>query len=94
MRRRRTRLGAALALAIAVASSGCYGSFAVTRELWHKNRRVEGRAGREIVFLALILVPVYECALLVDVLVFNTIELFTGDNPLGDHTEDDYSGEP
>lgn len=88
MRRTRRRL-AALALVIASASSGCYGSFAITQEVYKRNRRVDGRAAREGVFIALILVPVYEVALLADMLVFNTIELISGDNPLVDRYDGD-----
>jgi len=87
--RGRRRFGAALALSLFAASSGCYGSFAVTREVYKRNKHVEGRAAKDGVFLALIIVPVYEAALLADMLVFNTIELFSGDNPLLDHDEDD-----
>jgi hypothetical protein len=86
---RTQKLLAALALVIASASGGCYGSFAVTREVYSRNRRVDGKAAREGVFIALILVPVYECALIADLLVFNTVELFTGDNPLGDDRDPD-----
>ncbi|HZU95764.1 MAG TPA: DUF3332 family protein [Planctomycetota bacterium] len=86
--RTRRRL-AALALALLVASSGCFGSFAVTRSVYRANDHVEGQAAREGVFLALVIVPVYEAALLVDLLVFNTIELFGGHNPLDDSSPDD-----
>ncbi len=87
--RRSQRLLAAIALVIASVSGGCYGSFAITHEVYKRNRRVDGRAAREGVFLALIIIPVYEAALLADMLVFNTIELISGDNPLVDRYDDD-----
>ena len=85
---------AALALALFVASSGCFGSFAVTRSVYRANNHVEGQAAREGVFLALVIVPVYEAALLVDLLVFNTIELFGGHNPLDDDSSPDDDTHP
>jgi hypothetical protein len=86
---RRRGLLAALALVLFVASSGCYGTFAVTRSVYRANDHVEGQAAREGVFLALMIVPVYEAAVLVDLLVFNTIELFGGHNPLDDSLQED-----
>jgi hypothetical protein len=91
---RTRRLLAALALASACASGGCYGSFAVTKSLYAHNQRVDGKGAREGVFLALIIVPVYECALLADLLVFNTIELLSGDNPMHRSELEDYDSSP
>lgn len=70
------------------ASSGCIGEFALTRDVYRRNRSIDSKAGREAAFLALCIVPVYEAALLADVLVFNAVELFSGENPLPEHPED------
>lgn len=59
---------------------GCIGTFALTREVWSRNSSIENKIGREALFLALILVPVYEVTLIADMLVFNTAELFTDEN--------------
>jgi hypothetical protein len=93
MRRTRKprRTYAALALALLGASSGCYGSFAVTRDVYHRNQHIEGRAARDGVFVALLIAPVYEIALLADLIVFNTWELITGDNPILDGSAADDS---
>ena len=91
--RTRHRLGA-LALALLTATSGCYGSFAVTREIWKRNRKIEGSAAREAVFAGLVIFPVYEVAFLSDLFIFNAIELFTGDNPLLETVEEDEPGAP
>jgi hypothetical protein len=80
---------AALVLTFLVLSGGCYGSFAVTREVYRHNDHVDGQAAREGVFLALIIIPVYEAAVLADLLVFNTVELLSGHNPLDDRITDD-----
>ncbi len=38
----------------------------------------------EIAFLAMVIIPVYPIALTADVLLFNTIEYWTGDGIIGD----------
>jgi hypothetical protein len=73
---------AALALACL---GGCYGQFAVTREVLKRNANVESAPAREGIFLALLIVPVYEVSVLADLLVFNAVELATGENPARDH---------
>lgn len=38
----------------------------------------------EVIFLALHVIPVYPIALAADVIVFNTIQYWSGDNPIND----------
>ncbi len=84
----RNRTLAAFALALLCAGHGCYGSFTATRTVYKRNARVEGRPAREGVFLALTIIPVYEVCLLADLLIFNTIELFGGENPIAERSDD------
>ncbi len=84
---RRSRLALALAAALAVSScGGCFGKFALTRDLYEKNKSVTGKTARAGIFFVLIIVPIYECALLGDLLIFNPIEFFSGDNVLDEPT--------
>lgn len=70
-------------VAVAVLQSGCFGSFQLVRGLYGFNRDVSQSAlVQEIVFLALVILPVYSLAALGDALIFNTIEFWTGDNPV------------
>ena len=69
-------------LCIGVLVSGCYGPFNLTRRLHHWNGQVGGKWANEIVFLVLIWLPVYSLASLGDGLIFNSIEFWTGDNPI------------
>lgn len=69
-------------------TTACYGPFNLTRTLYKWNGEVQ-RAGdieakwmREGVFLALVLLPVYGISLLADAVVFNSIEFWTGQNPI------------
>lgn len=71
------------ALALALCSSGCFGSFNMTRKVHHWNDTVSGDKWiKELVFLAFVWVPVYGVAGLGDVGLFNTIEFWSGNNPI------------
>jgi Domain of unknown function (DUF3332) len=82
-----------LAALVLVGLGGCFGQFAVTSEVVKRNSELETAPAREVIFLALLIVPVYEVSLLADVLVFNTIELVTGTNPVHEHDEPAEPGE-
>ncbi|TAL38902.1 MAG: DUF3332 family protein [Spirochaetes bacterium] len=75
----------ALALVLCIscgAMISCYGSYI----LWHKVYRWNGTIGnqwaRSIVHLLLWIVPVYEICGIIDFLILNTLEFWTGSNPL------------
>jgi len=70
-------------LLVAVVLTSCYGSFKITRSLYEWNGTVGDKFVNELVFLAFIIVPVYEVASLVDAVVLNTIEFWSGSNPMG-----------
>jgi len=66
-----------------VTASGCFGSFNLTRKLWGWNKGVsDEKFVRELVFLGLNVVPVYSIAGFIDVIVTNSIEFWTGTNPV------------
>ena len=74
---------AVAAVAVAFASSGCFGSFALTRKLYNWNNTVsQDKWIKEVIFIVLAWAPVYELAGLGDAVVFNSIEFWTGDNPI------------
>lgn len=76
-------LACALAGLLPLAGAGCYGSFNLTRKVYRFNRTASpDRWVREIVFLALVIVPIYEIATLLDALVLNSLEFWTGRNPV------------
>jgi hypothetical protein len=79
----RTASHKVLAMAcIAVLLSGCYGPFNLTQRLHRWNGQTGGRWTNELVFLVFVYVPVYGIAMLADGLVFNSVEFWTGDNPV------------
>jgi len=65
-----------------VVLSGCYGPFNLTRRLYQWNGQVNGKWEREFVFILLAWAPVYSLAVLGDAIVFNSMEFWTGNNPV------------
>jgi hypothetical protein len=62
--------------------TGCFGSFSATRRLWGWNDDVGDKWVNWLVFLGLCILPVYELFVLGDVLVLNSVEFWTGSNPV------------
>lgn len=62
--------------------SSCIGSFGLFNRLSSWNRSVGNKFVNELVFLAFNIVPVYGVAYLADVLVINSIEFWSGSNPM------------
>lgn len=76
-------IGAALCLAAAALGPGCYGAFRLTHTVATFNREVSrSPVARELVFVAFVLVPVYEVSVVADLLVLNPAELIRHRNPL------------
>ncbi|HPS59457.1 MAG TPA: DUF3332 domain-containing protein [Spirochaetota bacterium] len=76
----------ALSLALGIASiQGCIGTFGLTGKLYNFNKGIGNKWINELVFFVLIVVPVYEIALVVDALIFNSLEFWTGSNPVSMH---------
>jgi hypothetical protein len=71
-----------VALAVLVGLSGCYGNFNLTRKLWKWNGTIGTKWVNEAAFLGLVILPVYEFASLGDAIIFNSIEFWTGKNPV------------
>jgi hypothetical protein len=66
-----------------VGTSGCFGSFNMTRKLYGFNKTVsKDKFVQELVFLGLNVVPIYGIAGFIDVVVGNTVEFWTGTNPI------------
>ncbi len=70
-------------LAAVLLVSGCYGPFNLTRRLYRWNGQVsQGKWEKEFVFILLAYVPVYGLTIAGDALVFNSMEFWTGKNPV------------
>ena len=64
--------------------SSCVGSFGLFNRLSSWNQGVGNKFVNELVFLAFNIVPVYGVAYLADALVINSIEFWSGSNPVAD----------
>ncbi len=78
---RRGRVGLGI-VSLGIFLSGCYGPFNLTRRLYQWNGEVGTTWEREFMFLLLAWAPVYGIAVLGDALVFNSMEFWTGNNPV------------
>ena len=72
----------AIALASAFMFSSCIGNFALTRKVLDWNQQVGNKFVNELVFV--VFLPVYSVAMLADGLVLNSIEFWSGTNPVAD----------
>lgn len=64
-------------------STGCFGSFQLTRKLHAFNKSVsDDKFVQELVFLAFAVPQIYSLVAGADALIFNTVEFWTGKNPV------------
>ncbi|RPH30626.1 MAG: DUF3332 domain-containing protein [Bacteroidales bacterium] len=69
-------------LAIGSTQLSCIGSFKLTGKVYQWNQSTGNKFVRQLVFLALVAVPVYEISLVLDGLLLNTLEFWSGKNPI------------
>ena len=93
--RKLTLTVAVVCLIGAMTLPSCIGSFSLTNKLLTWNRQVGSKFVNELVFFALWILPVYEVSGLADLLVLNSIEFWSGTNPVeaGTHTIKGNDGE-
>jgi hypothetical protein len=67
---------------LAFFTTGCTGSFNLTRKVYSWHRSQTDKWGDELCFLLVTLIPIYSFATFADAIVFNSIEFWTGKNPV------------
>lgn len=82
MRKIRISVAAILLAGTSLVFTSCIGSFGLTNKVLSWNRNIGSKFVNELVFLAFWILPVYEVTALADVLVINSIEFWSGSNPL------------
>ncbi len=82
-------LGMAIALTLAgsMMFSSCIGSFRLSNKLMSWNQTIGSKFVNELVFFAFWILPVYEVSGLADLLVLNSIEFWSGENPVAENGE-------
>jgi hypothetical protein len=79
------RFALAAGLLLMCGGLGCYGQFALTRKIHDWNgRATNNKFANSVITWGLIIIPVYEVCALADFVVFNTIEVFSGRNPVAE----------
>jgi len=83
MRKTKSALLGLVFLFVTLSQQSCIGSFQLTNNLYSWNQsEVGGKWGSELVFVAFVIIPVYAVTLLADGIVLNSIEFWTGSNPM------------
>lgn len=82
MNRKKLSLFTAILLLSAVSFQSCIGSFSLTNKVLAWNRNVNNKFVNELVFFAFWVLPVYEVTAAADLLVINSIEFWSGNQPL------------
>lgn len=68
---------------ISMHTTGCFGSFKLTQKIWQFNKNISGEKFVQwLMFLVLVIVPVYSIGALIDALIINSIEFWSGNNPV------------
>ena len=85
----RKRIVAAIVMgSFLTVSTACYGPFNLTRNVYHWNSNIKGAKEvnekwmKEFVFFGMIIIPVYMFSALLDAFIFNSIQFWSGDNPV------------
>ena len=84
---------AVLLLSSSLLCSSCIGSFKLWNGLREWNQGIGNKFVNELVFIALNIVPVYGVAYFADVVVLNTIEFWSGSNPVASNEVKEVKGE-
>ena len=81
MKRNKLIIGVSIVLSSVILSS-CIGSFTLTHKVLNWNKSLGDKFLNEVVFICLNIVPVYGIAAFADAVVLNTIEFWSGSNPV------------
>lgn len=71
-----------LSIAIILPLQSCIGNFALTNKVIAWNKQVGSKFINELVFFAFWVLPVYEVTSIADLIVLNSIEFWSGNNPV------------
>lgn len=82
MRKHYLTVAVACALLCSTTLTSCIGSFAWTNKLLSWNKQVGSKFVNELVFFAFWILPVYEVTAIADLFVLNSIEFWSGNNPV------------
>lgn len=82
MKSKKILCATALLLVSSFTFQSCIGSFSLTNKVLSWNKNVSNKFLNEVVFFAFWVLPVYEVTAVADLLVINSIEFWSGNQPL------------
>lgn len=71
-----------MAIGASLMFTSCIGNFALTNKLMSWNNQIGNKFVNELVFICFWFLPVYEVTAMADLLVLNSIEFWSGTNPI------------
>ncbi len=71
-----------VSISLLLAVSGCFGSFSLVKKVYKFNEGLGTKWVQELGFVVMSIIPVYGGATLIDALILNSIEFWTGDKPV------------
>lgn len=74
--------GVLIAGTLIMSQASCIGSFSLFTKVKDWNESVSSKWVNELIFLVLWILPVYEVVFFLDVILLNSIEFWTGSNPI------------
>lgn len=85
MKKKFLTVGLILALASSMMFTSCIGSFSLTNKVLSWNKQVGNKFVNALIFAAFWPIPVYPLTLFADTIVINSIEFWSGSNPVADN---------
>ena len=82
MKKLELTVGVLLTVGASLTFSSCIGSFALTQRVMNWNNQIGSKFVNELVFFAFWVLPVYEVTSVADLFVLNSIEFWSGNNPM------------
>lgn len=87
MKKNFIKVSAILLIASMLPLQSCIGSFGLTNRVINWNNQIGSKFVNELVFFAFWILPVYEVTSVADILVLNSIEFWSGKNPVDNQEE-------
>lgn len=90
----RKAVASAVMVSLMSVTSACFGPFNLTRTVYHWNSGIKGSGEvsdkwmKEFVFFGMIIIPVYMFSVLLDAFIFNSIQFWSGENPIKADVQD------
>lgn len=82
MKKRYLTIAVATLLILSTGMTSCIGSFSLTHKVLRWNKQASNKFVNELIFFAFWILPVYEVTAVADLLVVNSIEFWSGNNPI------------